>query len=139
MTDNKLVVAKILGEIYRIQKRLPDNACPVGNDVIYGLLNGIERVVDSELEELYFISQGKEEAAVGILNEYFIDRDKLNNLKGYYDIEHKLEDRGIDRSDAIRIFTQLKAEGRFVNVIEKMDSSNSPGECRTFDIPSYEK
>ncbi|PIC67276.1 hypothetical protein CSV71_05835 [Sporosarcina sp. P21c] len=138
MSENKLVAAKLLGEIYRIQKRLPDNACFVGNDVIYGLLNGVERVVNSELEDLGFISQGKEDAAIEVLNEYFTDNKMLSELKGYYDIEDKLEECGIDRSDAIRIFTLLKAEGRFERVIEKMDSSHSPSECRTFDISHWD-
>lgn len=139
MEQNKLAQAKILGEIYRIQKRLPDDPCSVSDDVIYGLLNGIERIVEQELGELYSVTKEEEEVVVNILNEYFINPEKLETFEGYYDIEPRLEQNGIDRSKAIRILTLLQSEGRFTNIIEKMDSSHSPGECRTFKIAEWYK
>ncbi|MGG0569760.1 hypothetical protein ABE033_13755 [Priestia megaterium] len=137
MDSNKLVQAKLLGELYRIQKRL-DN-CYVSDEVIYGLLNGVERIINDELDDLFYVSEEDENAVINILNEYYKDEDKLSAFTGYYDIEHKLEAAGIGRSKAIRILTLLKAEGRFTNVIEKMDSSNSPGECRTFRVADWNK
>jgi hypothetical protein len=139
MDQNKLIFAKILGELYRIQKRLPDNPCPVSDYVIYGLLNGVERIIEEELGDLSFVSQDEESIVINILNEYFTDQKKLDQFNGYYDIEHKLEEHGITRSKAIKILTLLQAEGRFTNVISKMDSSGSPTECRTFKIPDWNK
>ena len=138
MDDNKLVYAKILGEIYRTQKRLNTDACPVGDDVIYGLLNGIESVVNNELS-VSSISESEQESVEDILNEYSIDEGKLSGLKGYYDIEQKLNHQGISRSKAIKILTLLQAEGKFTDVIEKFNSAQSPGECKTFNIPNWSK
>lgn len=139
MDNNQLVFAKILGQIYRTQKRIDKNLCPVSDATIYGLINGVERVVENELDKLSHISKRDEQILVDILNEYFTDPDKLENLKGYYDIEYRLESEGIDRSTAITILTLLKDEGRFTNVIEKFNSSNSPVECKTFELDEWEK
>lgn len=139
MDENKLVFAKILGEIYRTQKRIDKNLCNVSDARIYGLLNGVQRVVNEELENMNFVSENHERFMVGVLNEYFTDPNKLQNLKGYYDIEDELESVGIDRSTAITILTLLQEEGRFTNVIAKFNSSGSPVECKTFEIEDYEK
>ncbi|WP_145047879.1 hypothetical protein [Paenibacillus xylanexedens] len=136
--ESKLVFGKILGEIYRIQKHDQGISCPVGDDVIYGLLNGFEDTLNSELEELNFVSSEDVEFVSNVLNEYHIDQEKLNLFKGYYDIEHRLESNGIDRMKAHRILTKFIAEHKFEGVIAKMDSSHSPGEMRTFKIRDYE-
>ena len=138
MDKNTLANAKLLGELYRTQKRIDPSTCPVSDDVIYGLLNGIERVIEDEFN-VSLISKEDEEIVVSILNEYFVDAEKLNQLKGYYDIEHRLENQGIERWKAIKIITLLQAEDRFTNVIAKLNSSHSPVECKTFKIPDWNK
>ncbi|TYA10913.1 hypothetical protein FRY98_24395 [Paenibacillus faecis] len=136
--ETKLTLGKILGEIYRIQKHSKSVICPVGNDTIFGLLNGFEETLEREIESLELISSEEVAFVSRVLNKYFTDEQKLNDFNGYYDIEAELEERGIDRIKAKRIITMFKAEGRFLKVIEKMDSSGSPAECRTFEIPDYE-
>lgn len=137
--ETKLVFGKILGEIYRIQNKMDNASYLVGSETIYGLLNGFEETLDQEIGNLSFISSEEVAYVSSVLNEYHINEQRLSTFNGYYNIEHKLLSRGIDRIKAKRIVTMFKIEGRFQNVIDKMDTSGSPGECRTFEIPEYEK
>ena len=41
--------------------------------------------------------------------------------------------------EMIKILTYFKADGRYTDIIEKFDSSQSPGECRTFDLNDWDK
>lgn len=138
MDEQKLLFGKILGEIYRLQKRTSDNACFVSNSTIYGLLNGVERIVDNEIKSIGYVTREEETVLVDILDEYFNDQEKLENFTGYYEIEDKLKSNGIDRSKAKTIITLLNLENRFTDVIKKMDSSGSPSECRRFDPKDWE-
>lgn len=134
----KLALAKILGEIYRIQKRLPEDICSVNDSTIFGLLNGMENVIDAQLGNLEFISNRQIEHVSNILNRYHLDQNELNNFTGFYEIEYELEAGGVDRMTAIQIITMFNAENRFTEVIQRMDTIGSPGECRRFNIPSYD-
>ncbi len=135
----KLLLGKILGEIYRIENRSGDKiACPAREAHIYGLLNGFERSIEEELKGIGFISEAKLQAVEDILNEYFVDQEKLKAFKGYYDIERRLEGLGIGRGEAITILTYLYADGRFVKVIDKMDSPDSPVECKKFELSEWD-
>lgn len=135
--ENKIMFGKLLGEIYRIQNR--QGHCPVSESVIYGLLHGFETVIDQEIERVGYISKEDLRAVEDILNEYHVDDEKLQELTGFYDIESQLEERGISRSKAMEIFTYLKADRRFNHVIEKFNSSNSPVECKTFELDDWDK
>ena len=132
--DLKLLFGKILGELYRIQYKSSPSICNVTEATIYGLLRGFETVIDDEIEKIGFISPQQLEYAENILNEYFENEDKLNNLKGFYDIEQKLKDGNVNRAEAITIFKYLKANEQFTGVIEKMNSQSSPHECKKFEI-----
>jgi hypothetical protein len=134
---DKLMFGKLLGEIYRSQKR--QGFSPVSDAVIFGLLNGFEHVIDEEIEKIGYITTEEFNAVGDILNEYFIDNEKLENLKGYYDIEPELERRGISRWKAIQILTLYKASRRFENVIEKFNSHFSPSECKRFEISDWDR
>lgn len=127
-----LLLGKILGEIYQIkihrQMPIPDEAR------VFGLLNGFERAVEQEIERLGFISEEKLKAVELILDEYESNPQKLQEFKGYYDIESHLQDRDIDRGEAITILQYLRTDGRFAEVISKMDSDHSPAECRDFNV-----
>ena len=138
MDETKLLLGKLLGELYRLQNA-SGVRCGIEEAQIYGLLNGFENCIEQEIEMIGFVSREKLEAVGNILNEYFIDEKKLESFKGFYEIERGLQSNGIDRSDAIRILTYLKANHQFTNVIAKMDSSNSPSECRVFDLSEFEK
>ena len=39
----------------------------------------------------------------------------------------------------MKILKYWQAEDRFEELITKMDSSNSPTECKTFELQDYEK
>lgn len=135
-----ILVGKLLGEIYRIQNRSNgDIPCQAGEGHIYGLLHGFERAIEEELDQIGFISEEKLAIVEEILSEYFYDKEKLEKFKGFYDIENRLKENDIDRGEANRILKYLSADGRFVEVIEKMNSSNSPVECKTFELSDWDK
>lgn len=136
-TQNKLFLAKILGEIYRLQRHsgLP---CPAEDAQIYGLLKGFEDVVDEELNRVGFISKAQLSHVIDVLNPIDRDPQKASAFNGFYAIEDELLKGGIDRSAAIRILTYLNANDQFSALIAKMNSSNSPVECKTFELNEWE-
>ena len=132
--DNKLFLGKILGEIFRIQRGLENIYCPASDAQVFALLNGFEHVIDEVLERVDYISREKLTAVIDILDSIWSDKEKLAEFNGYYKIEEQLKQKGISRDEAHRIITYLKANHQFTTIIEKMDSSNSPLECRNFDL-----
>lgn len=131
--QTKAFLGKILGEVYRIQRHLeipnaPDTA------TVYGLLNGIEAEIDQQLEHVGFVSTAKLDVVEDVLDEFDQSETKMEAFKGFYDIERRLSDAGVSRVDAMRIFRYLKANDRFISIIDKMDSSHSPSELRNSDI-----
>ncbi|AYV67098.1 hypothetical protein C2I06_09540 [Niallia circulans] len=134
---DKVMFGKLLGEVYRSQNR--EGYAPVKESTIFGLLNGFEHVIDEEIERIGFVSKEEFTIVGDILNEYFLDDEKLKNLEGYYDIEPELDRQGISRAQAIQILTYYKANGQFGNVIEKFNSQHSPTECKRFEIADYDK
>ena len=138
-TDTKLLLGKLLGEVYRIQKNNEDITCSVENAQIYGLLNGFETAIDYELEIMGHITNEQLTAVSKVLMPIFNDKEKLNEFQGFYDIEDELKSLGVDRVEAIKILTYFKAKNQFISIIEKMDSSGSPSECRKFDLYERDK
>ena len=134
---DKVLFGKLLGEIYRTQNR--EGYCSVSEATIFGLLNGFEYVIDEEIKNIGYITTEELQIVADILDEYFLDEEKLNKLSGYYEIESKLNAHNISRTKAISIITYYKANNQFNDVIEKFNSSASPGECKHFEIPNYEK
>ena len=134
--ETKIVFGKLLGEIYRTQEIVKKGSSGMSEDVVYGLLSGIEAAIDFQLELIGFVENGKLDAVTEIIAPIWEDKKKLEEFGGYYDIEHELARRGVSRLDAIRIFTYLKANHQFTDLIDKMDSSRSPSECRQFEISS---
>ena len=135
----KIMLGKILGELYRIQNSPNVMKCPASSGRIYGLLNGIEDAIDADIQTSSLISTDKVDAVCEVLNPIFSDPTKLQEFTGFYDIEEELDKRNVDRSDAIRILTYLYADGKFSTVIEKMNSQNSPIECKTFELTEWDK
>lgn len=135
---NKLLLGKMLGEIYRIQSNT-DIPCGASKGKIFGLLNGFENVIDEEIEAIGYITKKQLNATIKILNPIYDDPIKLSEFKGFYDIEDKLAAVGVDRSDAIRILMYLYADNKFTAIINKMNSSGSPVECCTFDLSEWDK
>jgi hypothetical protein len=135
----KVFLGKILGEIYRLQNNSEKIACPAEPSQIFGLLNGFENVIDEELERIGYVSNEEINSVVDVLDEYWKDPEKRKEFKGFYDIEHKLNNRGIDRGKAILILTYFKANNQFVELIDKMNSEHSPTECKNFELDKFEK
>ena len=130
--QTKIQFGRILGEMCRIQMRSGNIVCGVNKGQVTGLLLGIEPVIDEVLEETGFVSTKQFDATIGVLREY-AEPHKLAKLTGFNDIEQRLVSLGVDRLDAIRIFTYLTASGMYLDVLKKFDSINSPSECRTFN------
>lgn len=125
------MVRFLIGRQLRLEKKLEQT--DVSDSAIYGALWGIDFDV-LEILDRDIISRDKVEAMIEVINPIFIDKEKLKNFKGYYDIEPQLKDRGIERHEAKVILTYFKADDRFLELIEKMDSQHSPTECRNFDV-----
>jgi hypothetical protein len=137
--DTKLFLGKVLGEIYRTQKHMEGVVLPVGDAEIFGLLNGIEEVVDKEIPNTEYISNQKIKDMDSILRQIETKDEGLTEFKGYRDIERDLEEKGINRGEAITILTYFKVKNYYYNIIKKMDSSDSPCECRRFEICDSQK
>ena len=133
------LLGRILGEIYRIQNATEGMHCGAGPGQIYGLLNGFDEAIDTELDHTKGVSTDKLQAAAELLEPILQDPEKLEQFKGFYDVESALQARGISRTDAMQIFKYWWNDHRFVQLIEKMNSSRSPVECKTFELGEYEK
>jgi transcriptional regulator with XRE-family HTH domain len=134
----KLIFGKLLGELYRIQNKL-EIATSGATDRIFGLLRGIEECIDEELDNLSLISNEKISAIREILDEIDSDEERREGFKGYYDIRSAIEARGITRYESIQIIKYLKISNQFVELIGKMNSNDSPMECRHFERHFDEK
>ena len=138
--ETKIFFGKILGEIYRLQKSFSFRGVTdsVSNARIYGLLNGIEREINSEIQEIGFISEEKVLAVESILIEYIEDENKLKTFKGYQNLEDKFKQKNIEKSVAITILKYLYTQSRFSPIIERLDSTNSPIEFQNLELDEYD-
>lgn len=136
--ENKILLGKLLGEIYRLQK---NTDIPVGSSAgqIYGLLNGFEGAIDEELEMIGFIPQQQVDAVGSIMDEIYVNPDKMNAFKGFYELEPEFEAAGIDRGQANKIIRYYYASNRFTELIDKMDTSGSPTESRRFTLSEWDQ
>ena len=137
--STKRLPGRILGEIYRIQNATEGMEPVAGPGRIYGLLNGFDEAIDEELEYAKGISNDKLGAVTDVLNPIFDDPERLNQFQGFYDVEKELQARGVSRTEAMKILKYLWNNESFTELIDKMDSSRSPAECRTFELRTYEK
>jgi len=137
MDDNKRLLGKLLGEIYRLQRT--NGMITAGEAHTFALLNGFEDAINEELEAIGQITVEQVRHVRRVLGRYFDDRELLNSLHGFYNIEDELEAGGVDRVTAIDIFKYLKTRGDFEEIIQRMDSGHSPEECRRFELNEDEK
>lgn len=133
----KVLFGKLLGEIYRIQ-RVSNMPCPASAENIYGLLNGFENVIDEEIESIGFISSDDVNYIGKVLDEIYLDTKKMNDFKGFYNIEKKFLAENISRNKAISIIKYYNAQGSFKDLILKMDSEDSPSEARNFSLSKFD-
>ena len=115
--DTKILLGKVLGEIYRIQKRIQSLPCPVDDGQVYGLVNGFETAIDHELESVGFITGKQVDAVADVLDPIFLDPEKLEEFGGFYDIESELKSRGVDRGTAAIILTYFYISVSFLALL----------------------
>ncbi|MGL5412019.1 hypothetical protein [Cetobacterium sp.] len=127
--DYKILLGKILGEVYELQGEY----CKESEGTIYGLKNGFEFVLDEVIKSDYKITNEDYNNFVKILDEIYYNKENLENFKGYYCIEEKMQKVNIDREKANYLFTYFKKNGGFYELIVKLDSNDSPSELRTFE------
>ena len=137
--DLKLFLGIILGELYRLQKMTREDLCPVDDSTIYGLINGIEDEIDSQIDLKGYITSEHLKSAYSILQKHYDSEKKIAEFGGFYQIEDELKDLDIDRGLAIRIFKYIKGRNDFPELFEKMDSAGSPGECSKFNINEIQR
>jgi len=139
--ETKKAFGLLLGQMFRIQKKLdqvhPNETplCQVEDGTIYGLLNGMENVINQQMDHVSFIPEDSIRKMGEILLPYLDDPNKPFN--GYYDIQNKVEMLGISRNDAVKILHYFWETDQFKPVLKKMDTSGSPGEFRKFDAKRY--
>jgi hypothetical protein len=131
--DLKRFLGRLLGETYRVQRKLglPQS---VNDATLYGLLNGMENVIDDELELMGWVTTEQAEHLLRVLDRVEQDPKRKAAFKGFYEIEKELAEGGVDRLAAITILRWAKAAGKFQELIGRMDSADSPEECRRFDL-----
>lgn len=135
-TQTKLLLGRILGEVYSLRRSLTGNAGRVNDETIFGLLNGFEDKVDEVIAWMGHISSQRSNDVAEVLDPYFDDPARLANLQGYYDIEPELSRRGVDRATAIQVLRMFKLTGQYASVIDKIEraSPGSPVECHNLDV-----
>lgn len=131
----KYMFGRLLGEVYKIQNIVSGSEYNP-KSTIYGLINGLEVVIDEELEKAEFVSSDFYKTLSTALNEINEDPKRRNEFKGYYDIENTLGWQHEQRGKASVVLTYMKSTGRFVELINKMDSADSPDEMRDFSPKS---
>lgn len=136
--ETSIFLGKILGEIYRMQRDSDGSPCAATDGHIYALRNGFEHAVKEEIERIGFVSDVDLKSVMDVLDPIFLDDKKLKEFKGFYDVENSFKARNIDRSTAIVVLRYLYANGQYVEIIDKMDSSDSPAECRRFKLDKWD-
>jgi hypothetical protein len=134
--QNKVLLGKILGEIYRIQSRM-DIPHGLSKKTIYGLLNGFEVEIEDILQSMGYVSSQQVKAVINVLDSIRSDPQKLNEFKGFYDLEEEVNARGVYREELMSILTYFNANGEFPEFIEKMKGQHSPAQCKTFDLDEF--
>jgi hypothetical protein len=138
-SDTKRFLGFILGQIYRLQKRVDPAMCPATDAEIYGLTHGFEYEVEKVLHDAGAVTDEQFVATVDVLDPLFRLPNLLADVHGYDDLEPRFARNGLDRATVIRCLKYLAADGQFMEVIGKLDSEASPAECRNFALPATEK
>ncbi len=141
--ENKLLMGRVLGELFRVQRKL-GMPCAVGDEDIYGLIAGIEPAIDELLNVRESVDRALVNEVAAALDYFFNHPERLKGFQGYYDLEAQLQERGFvdphgKRGWIMKILDWFAADGRYHELIEKMNSPRSPIECKTFGPNEYEK
>lgn len=116
-SELKLVLGKMLGEVYRIQRA--QGICQISDSRIFGLLNGIEEEVEAEINGLESISKSQVEVVRDYLTPYYNKEIDLEELPSFLHARLELEREGISHSDLIIILKYLKSKNSYVEEIDR--------------------
>jgi primosomal protein N' len=125
--ENKYLIAKLLGEIYQIKKKIEPSMChDITDGEIFGLQNMIEPVVDKKINEINsnVISNKEIEEIENILEKW--DSEIDNSKTAYWLLEGRT---GRDKSKIYIILKYLYLEGKYHDVIEEI-INNGPIEFK---------
>lgn len=134
----KILFGKILGEIYVLQKMQDPEDCRVSDGVVFGLLNGFERVVDDQIKNVGFLSSEKFEAVEQYLDQFYRSDTEMTvaSIHGFYQIEHEIQ--SVSRDELIAILKFFKADGKFLEAILAIENGDSPVEANDLDLDEYD-
>jgi hypothetical protein len=118
MDENKLIFGKILGEIYRLQRK--QGICQASEGQIFGLLNGIDEALNTEFENLNLISNSKVSQVCDYLDPYYRGERDLDEIPSFQEMKMDLERIGINHTNLIIILKYLYSNERYTMEIEKL-------------------
>ena len=121
INETKRFLGKVLGEVYRLQRRLAPSLPSVDGAVVYGLLHGFEHVIEDELDRIGWISSETVEAARLIL-------ERLRDGKQQMTLDEVIaafEQSAISRHEAIRLLAYFAeyTDGGLVDFVNALDSA----------------
>jgi hypothetical protein len=137
--DTKRFLGFILGQIYRLQKRVDPEMCPASDKEIYGLTHGFEYEIEKVLWQIGEVTDQQVTAAADVLDPLYRLPKLVAEVNGYMDLEPRFRKNGLDRATVIRCLKYLTADGEFMELVGKLDSEQSPEECRRFELWATEK
>jgi hypothetical protein len=117
-SELKLVLGKMLGEVYRVQRA--QGICQVPDSKIFGLLNGVEEALDSEFENLSVISNSQISVVCDHLDPYFKGEKPIEEMPSFLNFRMELEQHGISHSKLIDILKYLHASGSYTEEIDRL-------------------
>ncbi|WP_281976056.1 hypothetical protein [Halobacillus litoralis] len=116
--EQKLVLGKILGETYRLQKE--QGICQETDATIFGLLNGFEETLNAQMTNLGIITVDEVEKVADYFSTYWKGEEKLDDLPSYKTVQMSMERHGIREHKFGQILKYLYACNRFTVEIEKL-------------------
>lgn len=119
-THLKIVLGKVLGELYEIQKKQGIKKVDEGH--IFGLLNGFEEALNNEFEHLNLITEEEVNRVAHYFAPYVEAEEETKELPPFASMQSDLEKQGIGQARFITILRYLNAAKRLnVDVNEAGD------------------
>lgn len=125
------MVEFLIRRVLRLEKKLKCSDVCEGS--LYGAINNIDIHALGLIDENK-ISKDKIQTMREILTPIYNDAKRLKQFKGYYDIEHEIEKRGISRGEARVILKYFRGDGNFKELIDKMKGPDSPTEMTSLEV-----
>jgi hypothetical protein len=137
--DTKRMLGFILGQIYRLQKRVDPAMCPASDKEIYGLTHGFEYEIEKVLWQIGEVTDQQVLAAADVIDPLYRLPELVAKVQSYGDLEPSFKQNGLDRETVIRCLKYLTADGEFMELVSQLDNEQSPKECRNFALWTTEK